>query len=68
MVDVAALDVTTSKASGAGDVRVGASCAKSEVATVEAVAVGEMEIRGDRDSVQETPRVLALETEQARAM
>jgi hypothetical protein len=59
---------TTTKASGGGDVRVGASCAKAEAATVDEVAVGEAEIRGDRDGVQVGPPVPALETEQARAM
>jgi hypothetical protein len=68
VVDVAALDVTTTKASGGGDVRVGASCAKAEVATIDEVAVGEAEIRSDRDDVQVSPSVPALETEQARAM
>jgi hypothetical protein len=68
LVDVAALDVTTTKASRGGDVRVGASCAKAEVATVDEVAVGETEIRGDRDGVQVGTRVPALETKQACAM
>jgi hypothetical protein len=68
VVDVAALDVTTAEASGGGDVRVGASCAKAEVATVDDVAVRETEIRGDRDGVQASPSVPALETGQARAM
>jgi hypothetical protein len=67
VVDVAALDVTTRNASGGGDVRVVASCAKAEVATVDEVAVGETEIRGDRDGVQVSPSMPALETEQARA-
>jgi hypothetical protein len=68
VVDVAALDVATTKASCGGDVRVGASCASSKVATVDEVAIGEAEIRGDRDGVQVKPSVPALETEQARAM
>jgi hypothetical protein len=68
VVGVAALDVTTTKASGGGDVRVGASCAKPQVATVDEVAVGEAEIRGDRDGFQVSPSVPALETEQVRAM
>jgi hypothetical protein len=34
VVDVAALDVTTTKASGGGDVRVGASCSKAQVASI----------------------------------
>jgi hypothetical protein len=67
-VDVAALDVTTTHASSGGDVRVGASCAKSEVATDNEFAVGEAEIGGDRDGVQVSPSVTALESEQARAM
>jgi hypothetical protein len=54
-VDVAALGLTTTKASGGGDVRVGASCAKAEVSTVDQVAVRETEIRGDRDGVQVGP-------------
>jgi hypothetical protein len=68
VVDAAALDVTTTKASGGGDVRVGASCAKAEVAFIDEVAVGEAEIRSDRDGVQVSPSVPALETEQARVM
>jgi hypothetical protein len=52
VVDVAALDMTATKASCGGDVRVGASCAKVEVATVDEVAVREAEIRGHRDGVQ----------------
>jgi hypothetical protein len=66
-INVSALDVTTTKASGGGDMRVGASCAKGEVATVDEVTVGEAEIRGDRDGVQVSPGVV-LETEQVRAM
>jgi hypothetical protein len=68
VADVAALDVTTTKASGGRDVWIGASGDKAEVATVDEVAVGEAEIWGDRDGVQVSPRVPALETEQARAM
>jgi hypothetical protein len=45
VVEVAALDVTTTKASGGGDVRVAASCTKAEVTAVEEVAVREAEIR-----------------------
>jgi hypothetical protein len=41
VVDVTALDVSTTKASGGRDVWVGASGAKAEVATVDEVAVGE---------------------------
>jgi hypothetical protein len=48
MVDVAALDVTPTKTSGGGDMRVGPSSAKAEVATVDEVTVGEAEIRVDR--------------------
>jgi hypothetical protein len=68
VADVASLDVTTTKASGGGDVRVGAGCAKADVATVDEVTVGEAEIRGDRDGVQVGPCVPALETKQPRAM
>jgi hypothetical protein len=68
VVDVAALDVATTKANRGGDVRVGASCAKLKVATVDEVAIGEAEIRGDRDGFQVSASVPALETEQARAM
>jgi hypothetical protein len=46
---------------------VGASSTKAEVATAQ-VAVGEAEIRVDRDGVQVSPCVPALETEQACAM
>jgi hypothetical protein len=62
VVDVAALDLTTTKESVVEDVRVLACCAKEEVATVDEVAVGEAEIRGDRDDVQVSPSVPALET------
>jgi hypothetical protein len=68
VVDVAALDVTKTKASGGGDVRVGASCANAEVGTLHEGAVGETEIRGDWDGVQVSPSVTALESEQACAM
>jgi hypothetical protein len=68
VVDVAALDVTTTKASGGGDVRVGASGAESKVAAVVEVTIGEALIRGYRDSLQVSPSVPALETEQARAV
>jgi hypothetical protein len=68
VVDVAALDVTTTNGSGGGDVRVGASGTKAEVAAVDEVAITEAEIRGDRDGVQVSPVVTALETEQARAI
>jgi hypothetical protein len=67
VVDIAALDATTTKASG-GDVRVGSSCTKAQVATVDEVAVGGAEIQGDRDGVQMSPCMPALETEQAHTM
>jgi hypothetical protein len=38
MSDIAALDVTPTKTSGDGDMRVGASSSKAEVATVNEVA------------------------------
>jgi hypothetical protein len=41
VVDIAALDVMTTKASGGGDVRVGASGAESKVAAVDEVTIGE---------------------------
>jgi hypothetical protein len=47
VVDIAALDVTPTKTSGGGDMWVGASGAKAEVATVDEVAIGEVEIRVD---------------------
>jgi hypothetical protein len=68
VVDITALDVTTTKASGGGDVRAGARYAKAEVATVDEVAVREAQICGDRDGVQVSPSVPALETERTRAM
>jgi hypothetical protein len=68
VVDVAALDVATTKASCGGDVRVCASCAKSKVATVDEVAMGETHMRGDRDGVQISPSTPALQTEQVCAM
>jgi hypothetical protein len=37
VVDVAALDMTTAKASGGGDMQIGARSAKAEVATVDEV-------------------------------
>jgi hypothetical protein len=63
VVDVTALDMTTTKASCGGDVRVGACGAKAEVAAVDEVAVREAEIRGHGDGVQVSPSVTALETE-----
>jgi hypothetical protein len=44
VVDIAALDVMPTKKSGGGDMWVGASSTKAEVATVDEVAVGEAEI------------------------
>jgi hypothetical protein len=52
VVDIAALDGTTKKASGGGDVRVGASSAEVEVATIDEVAVREVETWSDLDGVQ----------------
>jgi hypothetical protein len=39
VVNIAALDVTKTKASGVGEMQVGASCAKAVVAAVDEVAV-----------------------------
>jgi hypothetical protein len=64
---MAALDVITTKTSGGGDMRVGASSAQARVATVDEVAVIEAEIGVDRDSVQVVPQVPVLGTEQAYA-
>jgi hypothetical protein len=47
---------------------VGTSSAKADVATVDEVAIGEAGLRIDRDGVQVSPCVPALETEQACAM
>jgi hypothetical protein len=63
VVDITALDVTPLQASGGRDMWVGASSAKAEMATVHEVAIGEAEIRVDRDGVQVSPRVPELETE-----
>jgi hypothetical protein len=52
VVDVAALDVTPTKASGGGDTRVSASSAEAEEAFVDEVSVGEAELQVDRDGVQ----------------
>jgi hypothetical protein len=68
VVAVAGLDVTTTKATGRGDVRVGASFPEAEVATVDVAAIREAEIRGDRYGVQVNSSVPALETEQVHAM
>jgi hypothetical protein len=67
VVDIAALDMTATKTSGGGDMRVGASSAQARVATVDEVAIIEAEIRVDRDSVQVVPHMPVLETEQAYA-
>jgi hypothetical protein len=67
VVDIAALDMTTTKTSGGGDMRVGASSAKARVATVDEVAVIEAEIRVDRGSVQVVPQMPVLGTEEAYA-
>jgi hypothetical protein len=68
VVDIAGLDVTSTKTSSGRDMWVGASSAKAEMATVDEVAIGEPQIRVDRDGVQVSPHVPALETEQACAM
>jgi hypothetical protein len=68
VVDITALDVTPTKANGGRDMWVGASSTKTQVATVDEVAIGEAEIRVDRDEVQVGGGVPALETEQACAM
>jgi hypothetical protein len=47
---------------------VGASSTMAEVVTIHEVAVGVAEIRGDRDVFQVSPRVPALEAEQACVM
>jgi hypothetical protein len=68
VVDITALGVMPTKASGGRDMWVGASSAKAEMATADEFAIGEAEIRGDRDGVQVSPRVPALEAEHACAM
>jgi hypothetical protein len=68
VVDITALDVMPTKASGVRDMWVGASSTKTDMATVDEVAIGEAEIRVDRDSVQVSPCVPALETEHACAI
>jgi hypothetical protein len=52
VVDVAALYVTTTTASGSGYMLIGAGCTKAEVATVDEVAIREAEMQGDWDGVQ----------------
>jgi hypothetical protein len=54
----------TTNAGGGGAMWVGANGAKAEVAAVDDVAVREAQIRGDRDSVQVSPRMPALERSQ----
>jgi hypothetical protein len=49
VINIAALYVTPTKTSGGGDPWVGACSAKAEVATVDEVAVGEAEMRVDRN-------------------
>jgi hypothetical protein len=68
VVHVGALDVTTTEAGGGGDKWVCASNVKEEVATVDEIAFREAEIWVDRDSVQVSLRMPALETEQLCAM
>jgi hypothetical protein len=68
VVHIAALDVTPTKTSGDRDMWVGSSSAKAEMATIDEVAIGEAEVRVDRDGVQVSPRVPALETEQPCVM
>jgi hypothetical protein len=68
VVDVAALDVTTTKTGGGADIWVVASSAKAEVATVDEVAIREAEIRIDWDGVRVSPCAPALETGQSCAM
>jgi hypothetical protein len=60
VVYIATLVVETTKASCGGDMRVGASCAQWKAATVDEAAIGEAEIRYDRDGVQVSPSVPAL--------
>jgi hypothetical protein len=66
VVNVAALDFTTTQEGGGGDVWIGARWGKAEVATVDEVAVRETEIRGVGDDVQVSPSVPALATQQSR--
>jgi hypothetical protein len=65
VADIAALDVRLTNLSVGRDMRVGASSAMAQMATVDTVAVGETEMRVDRDGVQVSPCVPALKTEQA---
>jgi hypothetical protein len=68
VVDVAALDATTTDAGGDEYMWVGASGVKAEVATVDELANREAGIRVDRNSVQVSRCAPALETEQSCAM
>jgi hypothetical protein len=52
MVDVAALDVATAKASGGGDMWVSASGTKTEVATADEFTIRDPEKQADWDGVQ----------------
>jgi hypothetical protein len=61
MIDIAALDLTTTQASGGRDVWVGSSSAEAE-------GRPHAETRVDRGDVQVNPCVPALETGQACAM
>jgi hypothetical protein len=68
VVDVAALDVTTTKAGAGRDTWVGCSGAKAEVATVDKVTIEEAKIRVDQDGLPVSPRVSALKAKQSCAM
>jgi hypothetical protein len=68
MVDIAALHVTTTRASGSGDMQVGANCAEVEVKASPKVAVREAQIRVNWDSVQVSSGVQALKFEHVRTM
>jgi hypothetical protein len=71
VVDIAPLHLTPKNTSGGGQMWVGASCAKAEVATVDESRRQrslEAETRVDRDGVQVNPCVPALETEHVCTM
>jgi hypothetical protein len=68
VVHIAALAVMPTTNSGGGGMWLVASSAKVEVATVDEVAGREEEIRVDRNDVQVSPFVPALESEQACEM
>jgi hypothetical protein len=55
VIDIAALDVMPTKASGGGDMWVSASSVNAEVATSDVIALEASEIRVDGDGVQVTP-------------